>query len=298
MKENKIFKYIEGRGWWFKDSSKYWLHVMPLSDRLELAIIDILQRHVEITFDELLQELYTKFTNALTPSRKDVRKILEEYAEKIIRRRRYLWRLKSTVRRDIGRHTQLIKILAELGYSFKYDVWIGRREWGEKVNVKTLFDYVSDKYKDGLTPLGFRKFYLEKIEYIDVLWIEDNIVKYAFEVEYTTAITEAIRRLKILHLAMKERHLPAHLYVLVIPKERNERLIKKIEDLRLTGMVSKDDMNYLRKVFVQELEEFSSRKFINIEKFNELLKDIYENNNEKEKKARILTLDTFLEDLD
>lgn len=254
MNRNKKFVFIKDKGWWFKDPSNYWLHVIPLSDRLERAVIDILIRRTKIKFDELLSEIYEKFTNALTPARKDIREILQEYAEED-KKHPGEWMLKPAIKIHVRKHTELILKLANIGQKLGFDVWIGKKEQGEKVRTERLFKYISDKYKGGLN-LGFEDKFLRNIENIDVLWIKNDIPIYAFEIEYSTAVTEAIRRLKILIIAARERELSAPTCVIAIPKERDRRLIKKLNDLKLIGMITEDDTKTLKKLFIDEIYDY------------------------------------------
>ena len=49
---------IIGKKWWFKDPSKIpYLEAIPLSDRIETAIVDALRRKVKVSFDDILQEI-------------------------------------------------------------------------------------------------------------------------------------------------------------------------------------------------------------------------------------------------
>ena len=277
-KNKKEFVFIKGKGWWFKDPSKHWLHMVPLSDRLELAIIDILRRKIAVTFDDVLQEIYTKFTNALAPTRKrDIRDILEEYAE---RDKHRMWRLKSSVREHISKHSLLIEKIAFIGSQAGFMIWIGKREQAESIGEKKLEDYVHKDFiiAGGLSSLKIDKRRLHQIENIDVLWISNSLkIEYAFEVEYTTAITEALRRLKSIPYDCVR--------VVVIPKARNRGLIRKIEDLMITGMLNASDLGHFRKIFFEELEQAS-----NINELIDALKGIM-----SRPKGKInLTIDVFL----
>jgi len=246
----KKFVWIEGKGWWFKDPSEYWLHIIPLAERLEKAVLDILRRRVEVTFDEILQEIYTKFTNALTPERFPLSEILQEYGEQVTvragRRTIHKWRLKRSVRAHIDMHSKIIKELANCGDKEMFDVWIGLNEQGKSVNAKYLRHYVSQKFSGGLLlpdiPSSITQ---EHIQYIDVLWIKENEIKCAFEVEYTTAITEAIRRLKAIPYEVKR--------VIVIPKERVRRMERRVRGLVELGMLREEELSSFYKLYFENV---------------------------------------------
>lgn len=109
--EGKDFIFVEGEGWWFKDPSEYLLNIVPLQDRVEVAVLQALKRRPLASFDDILQEIYINFRNALTPNPPRVRSILEEYAEKA----RGKWRLKDAAKVYESVHTRVITILANLG---------------------------------------------------------------------------------------------------------------------------------------------------------------------------------------
>ncbi|RLE79697.1 MAG: hypothetical protein DRJ51_07265 [Thermoprotei archaeon] len=278
MREKKEFVFLKGRGWWFKDPSRYWLHIIPLSDRLELAVIDILRRKAVVTLDDVLQEIYTKFTNAMTPTRGDIRSMLEEYAEKD-KRRRGLWKLKSVVKAHISEHTRLIERLAVIGTQGGFKIWIGKREQSAPVKKgRYLRDFVHEDFMKGLYLPSIDEQRLTQIQNIDILWIDEHLrIRYAFEVEYTTAITEALRRLKsILYDCAR---------VIVIPKVRNRALIRKVDSLRITGMLSDDDLKRFKKAFFEDI-----RRCTSVEDVDAVLQSIVDGS-----KSQVnLTIDFFM----
>jgi hypothetical protein len=70
-----------GRKWWFKNpSSVSYVGFVSLADRVETAIVDFLRRKVKISFDDVLQEIFIKFPNAMTPETQNIKEILREYA--------------------------------------------------------------------------------------------------------------------------------------------------------------------------------------------------------------------------
>ena len=46
-----------GKKWWFKDpKSISYLELVPLGDRVETTIVDVLRNKVQVSFDDILQE--------------------------------------------------------------------------------------------------------------------------------------------------------------------------------------------------------------------------------------------------
>jgi len=93
-REGKDLVFIERQGWWFKDPSKYWLHITPLQDRVETTIVQTLKRGYKVSFDEILQEIFKTFQNALTPNPPSITAILQEYA---VRTKDGKWRISPKV---------------------------------------------------------------------------------------------------------------------------------------------------------------------------------------------------------
>jgi len=85
---------VIGRKWWLKEG--LFLDRASLSERLEDAIIDALNKRIVLSFDEILDEIFADplFQNALTPDTQSIKSILEEYAEKTDGK----WQLKKEMR--------------------------------------------------------------------------------------------------------------------------------------------------------------------------------------------------------
>lgn len=258
--EGKEFIFVENEGWWFKDPSKYLLHIVPLQDRVEIAILQALKKRPLASFDDILQEIFISFRNALTPNPPRVRAILEEYAEQTDGK----WRLKDVVKTHETIHTRIIGILAELGKILGYRIWVGAKEQKEIYKNKPLADYCDFKE---LSVIGVLPHKLNYIQQIDLLWIKEGKISWAFEVEYTTAITEAFNRCSNIpedHGAKK---------VIVIPKEREGLLFKKLNSDLLRERAEKEGW---RCIFFKDVEELAnmmeSKKIHDVTVIESLLK--------------------------
>lgn len=239
---------VIGKKWWFKDPSSIpYLELVPLADRVETAIVDVLRRKTKIDFDDILQEIFIKFPNALTPETQNIKEILKEYANPA---KGGKWMLKPSVNARESEHSRMIYYLGILGQKMGYDVWIGTREQSEIFNSKKLYDLITNK-----DPV-FRFIpttNLDRVKQIDVFWHDEGRVKFEFEVENTTAITEAIvRGSNIPHDDIKR--------IIVIPEERESHLHRKLQEPMLQETVSKQNWKF---IFYSDLEDFfknSSRK--------------------------------------
>jgi hypothetical protein len=241
--EGKDFVFIEGEGWWFKDPSEYLLHIVPLQDRVEIAVLQALKKRPLASFDDILQEIFINFRNALTPNPPRVRAILEEYAEQTDGK----WRLKDVVKSHETLHTRVIAILADLGKMLGFRIWVGSNEQTKIYGGKPLADYCDFKE---LSLLGVLPDKVGYIRQIDLLWIKEGKISWAFEVEYTTAITEAFNRCSNIpedHGARK---------VIVIPEEREALLFRKLNSELLKQRAEKEGW---RCAFFRDVEEIANK---------------------------------------
>ena len=247
-----------GKKWWFKDPKSIpYLELVPLSDRVEAAIVDVLHEKVKASFDDVLQRIFEKFPNALTPDTQDIKGILEEYAEKTSDGK---WVLEPIFKVRESEHSKMVYILGVLGQKLGFDIWIGIREQGESYNKVKLSSLINNKR------LVFRFIpvtNLDRVKQIDVIWLDEGRVKYEFEVENTTAITEAIvRGSNIPHDTIKR--------LIIIPKEREKLLYRKLEEPILKEKVIIDKWNF---IFYDDLEKFytlSNRKECSKEEFDKI----------------------------
>ena len=250
-----------GKKWWLKDvKSIYHLESIPLNERVETAVIGVLHSKVKVSFDDILQEVFIKFPNALTPDTQDIRAILKEYAEVTSDGK---WVLKPVVKVRESEHSKMIYFLGILGQKAGFDVWIGIREQGDGYNDIRLSSLINNKR------LNFRFIpvtNLYRVKEIDVIWLDEGRIKYEFEVENTTAITEAIvRGSNIPHDTIKR--------LIIIPKEREKLLYRKLEEPILKESLVKDNWKF---IFYNDLERFyneSKRKNeISVDSFDRIFR--------------------------
>ena len=86
----------------------------------------------------------------------------------------------------------MIYHLAELGKKAGFKVWIGSQEQKFRVKDKPLSEMCDRIPVFRRVPQDSVS--LDRIRQIDVLWLEDGRIRYEFEVENTTGISEAIIR--------------------------------------------------------------------------------------------------------
>ena len=106
----------------------------------------------------------------------------------------------ATNRDKTDKHTKIQYMLLWLGEKIGLDLWIANNDRNKKYNGKDL----SLLFKT--SPLPVRKYgeALETIEYIDVMWMEDDNVIVAFEVEESTGVYSGLLRLSDLKIVLSE----------------------------------------------------------------------------------------------
>jgi len=252
---------IIGKKWWFKDpSSVSYLGFVTLADRVETAIIDVLRRKVKISFDDVLQEIFIKFPNALTPETQNIKDVLEEYATPT---KDGYWMLKPIVKVRESEHSKMIYYLALLGRKIGLDVWIGQKEQGETYNKQKLFSLVTNK-----DPVWrfLPTHHLDRIKQIDVIWHHEGRVRFEFEVENTTAITEAIVRGSNIPDERVKR-------LIVIPDERESMLFRKMKEPMLNENIIKNNWKFLFYTDIKNFFEKNKKsKKIKLDDFEKLFK--------------------------
>lgn len=239
---------VIGKKWWFKDPKSIpYLEFVPLGDRIETAILNVLHRKVKVSFDDILQEIFIKFPNALTPDTQSIRENLSEYANKTSDGK---WIVKPIVRSIETQHSEMIYYLGVLGKKADFDVWIGQKEQGHTYKERKLSELCTR-----MDPV-FRFIpsqNMDRVKQIDVIWYKEDRINYEFEVENTTAITEAI---------VRGSHIPNEIVkrFIVIPEERETLLYKKVKEPILKENVEKNKWKFITYKDLQGLFTESRRK--------------------------------------
>jgi len=226
LKENtsKEFVLIESKSgklgpkWWLKNPEDMLFKQVPLSDRVEKVVLDMLRGNIKVTFDEILQKLFINFPNGLTPDTKSVIEVLKEYAVTTGDGR---WRYKPDVNYRDSEHSEMIYYLSEMGKKAGYKVWIGSKEQGDTFRNEKLSKFCTEL---NLCLPDFSDEELKRISLIDVVWYDKSSIKYIFEVENSTSITSAIERAS---------HIPEEYEVkrfIVIPEERQKMFERKMNE--------------------------------------------------------------------
>lgn len=248
-----------GKKWWLKGADISHFSQPTLSDRVENSVVRVLERNVKVSFDDILQAVFIEFPNALTPDAEKIKDVLKEYAVMSDGK----WQLKPELKQNLteSAHNKMIYLLASLGEKAGFDIWVGQKEQGEIYNKIKLDSLVTIKKP---TWRFVNTLNWDRVNQIDVIWHEQGRISFEFEVENTTAITEAISRgSNIPHNNLKR--------IIVIPKEREKLLYRKMKDPMINENVIKNNWQF---IFYQDLEKFFNKqtKKINILEFEKLFK--------------------------
>jgi len=201
--ENTIFKKLDKEEWWLTDDfrSEHRLE-HPLDERVDLAIIQTLRKSPS-TLDQILDTLFTTFQDAFTPN-ESITSTIKKYADWDDTQSK--WKIKPeedlSERQLVTLHTQKQIKLAEIGIKKGYKIW--SPDTGKSLKLKELS--VSGNFPIS----GFSN---TLVDQIDVLWIKDGKIKYAFEVENSTTITSALERCSPLPSSETKK-------IIVLPSQR------------------------------------------------------------------------------
>lgn len=258
---------------WFapEEARKHLLDQIPLSDRVEITLSRLLRRRRIVTFSEVMEALFTRFPNSLTPDI-DPMKYLDRYAIADGKK----WKITPLFEGILRKHSQLIYMLAKLGKHFGFKIWVGKKEQTDVYDnhrLNELCDF------EKLTLKGFTEDSIQKVSNIDLLWFKGDVITYTFEVENTTAITDAIRR---------NKHIPYEnvMKVIVMPKEKYLR--NRIDELQRIGIILPEEISRWKILYYDELEnKYNSDEIKGLDDLVSLMKPLHKITSLDEKQATL-----------
>jgi hypothetical protein len=161
-----------------------------------------------------------------------------------------------------------VSILYEVGKCLSYKIWIGYNERsylcrvdGKECSLADLSDFWR---KPRLLNVNSQTWNF--LKFIDILWIKDQRIHYAFEIENTTSFTKAFDRcsnIPLEHHAMK---------VIVIPRKRKRALLARIQSNLIQDEIKKGNWYILDFGTLEQFKESNrlSNNFI----FRQILEQI------------------------
>ncbi len=210
----------KGYGWWLKNPQQVKnLEKIPLSERVDQAIIRLLMERGKATFTEALEKVFTEFPNSLTTDSTSVKEALERYGNKRGSGSSATYVLKPVIRQTEREHDQIIGHLAEIGRALGYGVWIGMPEQSRTYprKNKPLSEWVTADLNQVDNVLS-----LEDAERVDCLWVSERKIVYSFDVDRFTPLMESLRRGASISEPVKR--------YLVLPDERHTQFQKRLKN--------------------------------------------------------------------
>ncbi|GAA6524372.1 hypothetical protein [Intrasporangium sp. DVR] len=134
-------------------------------------------------------------------------------------------------------HTEIQGLLARMGRLMGHKVFIARndrsREWrGQPLaSLPGVVDTLPTQFNDATNKV---------IELIDVLWLDDNAVAAAFEVERSTVIYSGLLRMSDLLVMQPNLDIPIFL---VAPEDRRDRVIREVNRPSFKAMKTKKPLH-------------------------------------------------------
>ena len=247
-----------GNYWWFTNPKEYIKYPdRLLTDRVEETIVNLLRRKTSVSFDQVLAEIFVKYPNGLTPDIKSIDKILKKYASQS--GGKWLYRTLE-VEADITKHTEILKLLSDIGKKVGYKIFIGKREQPENIGNKKLAEFADHT---DLSFLSYDKDKLARIEMVDMVWIgRDNKIAYIIEVENSTKFTSGVQR-----ASNVESNIPK---IMVIPDRRTNEFLGT-NDPMFTENFKSYNWKYL---LYSDTEKLHTSRKIDIQLINTFTKSI------------------------
>lgn len=119
-------------------------------------------------------------------------------------------------------HEEIQWLLLNLGEQMGLDVWVARNDKSKSYNGHDFSEVRSLRNE---LPIQFDAATNKTIELIDVLWLRENAIVAAFEVEHTTSIYSGLLRMS--DLISMQPNLKISLYI-VAPDDKRDRVFSQI----------------------------------------------------------------------
>jgi tetratricopeptide (TPR) repeat protein len=146
-------------------------------------------------------------------------------------------------------HTYIQYLLLELGGKWGFDVWIARNDQGKDVNGIYL-----KNMRGFLKELNLSDDQIcDTVEWIDVVWLKDNKVVAAFEVENTTSIYSGLFRM--LDLIAIQPDYTNFIYI-VSPDSRKGDVLKEVNRPAFSKLLQNPLFEICKYISSSRLEKF------------------------------------------
>jgi hypothetical protein len=260
----------EEKTWHVKPGRKLGCHI-PLEYRIRFYITDFLNQSVRLgkpaTIDDIVLTILPKLKNGAQPTEQLIVREIRKIASPVEGKYWALWddpqqlfefasdvamggiRPAPQKREDEFEHNEILHMLATLGRAAGFSCHIGKKEqssdWGgrrlSELSVATLSIL-----------RGAEPFTREKVEQIDLIWLDANRAAFAFEVEHSTPVSTGIDRFIEL---LRVQPSVAERVIIVAPKSRQRKLNQILGSSHYIGapMYMESKIRYLWYSDVQDI---------------------------------------------
>lgn len=123
---------------------------------------------------------------------------------------------KDTTDEDVREHTEIQWYLIQLGLDHGYDVYVATNDQ----NLTYEGNRLGEDCVDSLSLTGFSDAAMRLIEYVDVVWLNNNYIEKMFEVESTTSIYSGI--LRMTDFVVKVPNLAVDMHIVAPPEDEEQ----------------------------------------------------------------------------
>jgi hypothetical protein len=117
---------------------------------------------------------------------------------------------------DTSTHTKIQWKLIQVGIEQGHDVYVAKND----VNRTYRGNKLSDGCVEEISLTGFNESVVDIIEYVDVIWLQDNHIVKMFEVESTTSIYSGI--LRMMDFTARVPNLSVDMYIVASDEDESD----------------------------------------------------------------------------
>jgi DNA modification methylase len=246
-----------GNYWWFAEPKQHIKYPdKALTDRVEDSIVALLRRKITVSFDDVLGDIFQRYPNGLTPDIRSIDAVLKKYA--VRSNGKWLYNV-NDVESHYSRHSEMLYALSKIGHKLGYKVFIGKREQSENYKGDKKLSECADWID--LNFLAAEKDKRCRLEMVDMIWLENQTIKYVIEVENTTKFTAGIQR-----GSNVEVHIPK---LMVIPDERESELLRISDPLFIESF----KVYHWKYLFYSDIESIAAVRNVGLSHINMYAKD-------------------------
>lgn len=155
---------------------------------------------------------------------------------------------KTTGETDSRDHIEIQWYLIQLGLNQGYEVYVARNDQNREYNGQPL----GEECVDSLNLTGFSKSAMNIIEYVDVIWLEDDYIVEMFEVESTTSIFSGI--LRMTDFVVKVPNLAVNMNI-VAPDEDADKARREMNRPTFEQILGRSDHSTLNFISFEEVRQ-------------------------------------------